>query len=317
MRLLPRAKETEVNVGDVAFRHITGIFSSLAPVLLILFAVTLLVSSIPALRTYGISFVFSRDWNPVEGAGEAYGALPFVFGTLVTSFMALFLAVPLSLGVGIFLSELAPRPLRTPLSLTVELLAAVPSVVYGLFGFFMIRPILLTTVEPWLANTLGFLPLFRGAPIGNDMLLASVVLAIMILPTISSITREVLRAVPSTLREGALALGATPWEVIRFVVLPYAKSGIVGAVILGLGRALGETMAVTMLIGNKPQIAGSLFEPAATMASIIANQYPEAKGMQLHSLTLVGFLLFLLALLLNVFARLLVWKTGRLARGAA
>jgi phosphate transport system permease protein len=307
----------EVNTGDVVFRGVTLTFAGLTVAVLVIVALALACASKQTLGEYGLGFITGTDWNPVEGRDEAYGALPFIWGTLITSLIALIIAVPMSLGIAVFLAELAPAWLQRPTSFIVELLAAVPSVIYGLTGFFVLRPIMISTVEPALGKSLGFLPLFRGAPFGNDVLLASVVLAIMILPTISSVSREVLRAVPNVMREGALALGATRWEMVRTVVLPYAKSGITGAVILGLGRALGETMAVTMLIGNKPQISASVFQPAATMASIIANQYPEAHGRQLSALTEVGLLLFAITLVLNVVARLLVWRVGRLPAGGA
>jgi phosphate transport system permease protein len=305
----------EVNTGDVVFRGVTRTFAAVTVVLVAIVGIALAVSSKDTLSQYGFGFLTSSTWNVVEGH-EAYGALPFVFGTLLTSAIALVIAVPISLGIAIFLAELAPEWLRTPAGFVIELLAAVPSVIYGLWGFFVLRPLMNEHVEPALGKGLGFLPLFQGEPMGSDVLLASVVLAIMILPTISSVSREVLRAVPNAQREGALALGATRWETVRTVVLPFAKSGITGAVILGLGRALGETMAVTMLIGNKPQIKASLFEPAATMASIIANEYPEAHGRQLSALTEVGLLLFALTFLLNGVARVLVWRVGRVAEGA-
>ena len=306
----------EVNVGDTVFRGVSATFAAVTVVVLAVIAIALTSASRETLGAYGLGFLTGTDWNPVEGPHEAYGALPFVWGTLVTSLLALLLAVPVSLGIAIFLAELAPDWLRAPLSFLVELLAAVPSVIYGLWGFFVLRPVMIAHVEPGLGKTFGFLPLFRGAASGNDVLLASVVLAIMVLPTISSVTREVLRAVPNVLREGALALGATRWEMVRTVILPFARSGITGAIILGLGRALGETMAVTMLIGNKAQISASVFEPAATMASVIANQYPEAHGRQLSALTEVGLLLFALTLALNIVARLLVWRVGRVPAGA-
>jgi phosphate transport system permease protein len=300
------------NLGDRLFRGIAATFATIIVVVLLVIAVALTQASRETLSAYGFGFVVGQDWNPVEGANEVYGALPFVWGTLVTSFLALALAVPISVGIAVFIAELAPEWIRTPTGFVVELLAAVPSVIYGLWGFFVLRPVLIEHVDPALSRWLGFLPFFRGAPLGNDVLLASVVLAIMILPTISSVSREILRAVPNTLREAALALGATKWEMIRSVVLPYAKSGLTGAVILGLGRALGETMAVTMLVGNKPSMSLSVFEPAATMASIIANQYPEAQGRQHSALTEIGLLLFALTLVLNILARLLVWRVGRL-----
>jgi phosphate transport system permease protein len=225
-------------------------------------------------------------------------------------------AVPISLGVAIFLSELAPSWLRGPVGFLVELLAAVPSVVYGLWGIFVLAPWLRETVEPLLARTLGFLPIFQGPQHGFGMLAGGIILAIMITPTISSVSREVLRAVPSALREGALGLGATPWESVRVAVLPYARSGLVGATILGLGRALGETMAITMVIGNRAEISASLFAHSYTMASVIANEFTEATGrLYLSSLAEVGLLLFVVTVLLNIVARLLVWRVGRLPEG--
>jgi phosphate transport system permease protein len=305
----------EVNTGDTVFRGVTATFAMATALVLAVVAVALFMASRETIAQDGFGFITSTEWNPALGGGT-FGALPFIFGTLVTSTIALVIAVPISLGIAIFLAELAPDWLRGPASFLVELLAAVPSVIYGLWGFFVLRPVMLSTVEPALGKAFGFLPLFQGPSFGNDILLASMVLAIMILPTISSVSREVLRAVPNVYREGALALGATRWEAIRSVVLPQARSGVTGAVILGLGRALGETMAVTMLIGNKPQIASSLFAPGATMASIIANEYPEAHGRQLSALTEIGLLLFVLTLALNIVARLLVWRTARIPGGA-
>jgi phosphate transport system permease protein len=227
--------------------------------------------------------------------------------------LALLFAVPVSLGVAIFLSELAPSWLRGPVGFLVELLAAVPSVVYGLWGIFALAPWLRETVEPLLGRSLGFLPFFRGPQNGFGMLAGGIILAIMITPTISSVSREVLRAVPSSLREGALGLGATPWEAVRVAVLPLARSGLVGATILGLGRALGETMAITMVIGNRAEISASLFAPSYTMASVIANEFTEATGsLYLSSLAEVGLLLFVVTVLLNILARILVWRVGRM-----
>lgn len=306
----------EVNTGDLVFRSVTASFATVIVVVLVVVALALAGGAKQTLVSDGFKFLTSTDWNPVEGR-ESFGALQFVWGTLLTSVLALVIAVPISLGVAVFLAELAPDWIRTPMSFVVELLAAVPSVIYGLWGLFVLRPIMLSTIEPALAKSLGFIPLFRPSAGGNSVLLASIVLAIMILPTISSVSREVLRAVPNVLREGALALGATRWEMIRTVVIPFARSGISGAVILGLGRALGETMAVTMLIGNnKTKIVTSVLEPASTMASVIANEYPEAHGRQLSALTEIGLLLFALTLVLNVVARLLVWRVGRVPGGA-
>jgi phosphate transport system permease protein len=246
---------------------------------------------------------------------EDFGAAPLVFGTLISSFIALLIAVPLSLGVAIFLSEFAPKAIRQPIAFLIGLLAAIPSVVYGLWGIFVLIPLLRTTLFPLLRDTLGFLPLFQGPIYGPSMLAAGIILAIMIMPYVMSVSREVLLAVPDTQREAALALGATRWEAVITAVLPYARSGIIGAVILGLGRALGETMAVTMLIGNRHEITGSLFAPGYTMAAAIANEFSEAVGdLHLSALAYVAFLLFLVTVVVNALARLLIW---RVARGSA
>jgi phosphate transport system permease protein len=230
--------------------------------------------------------------------------------------LALALSCPIALGVAIFLSELSPHWLRGPVGFLVELLAAVPSVVYGLWGIFALAPLLRESVEPALGSVFGFLPLFQGPHQGFGMLAGGIILAIMILPTIASVSREVLHAVPGTYREAALGLGATRWETIRFAVLPYARSGLVGAVILGLGRALGETMAITMVIGNRAEISASLFAPSYTMASVIANEFTEATDdLYLGALAEIGLLLFAVTLLLNIIARLLVWSVARAPSG--
>jgi phosphate transport system permease protein len=303
----------EANFGDLAFRRITGLFAGSVVVLLVWMAVEMGRASKLSLATFGLGFLTGSDWNPVR---DHYGALPFVFGTVVSSILALCISVPISLGIAIYLSELANPKLKTPMGFLVELLAAVPSVVYGLWGIFALAPWLRDTVEPFLAKTLGFLPLFQGPHQGFGMLAGGIILAIMITPTISSVSREVLRAVPHALREGAIGLGATRWEVVRVAVLPYAKTGLVGAVILGLGRALGETMAITMVIGNRSEIAISLFAPSYTMASVIANEFTEATGeLYLSALAEVGLLLFFVTVALNIFARLLVWRVGKLPEG--
>jgi phosphate transport system permease protein len=299
-------------VGDRVFR---GATTALALVVLLVPAamvVELVLASRKAIAAFGASFLASSTWDPVHGA---FGALPFVWGTVVSSLVALALAVPVSLGVAIFLAELAPHRARGPLAFLVELTAAIPSVVYGFWGLAVLVPLLRDHVEPWLGARLGSLPFFQGPPLGFGMLAAGVVLAIMIVPTVSSIVREVLRAVPATQREAAIGLGATPWDVIRFAVLPSARSGIVGAVLLGLGRALGETMAVTMVIGNRPKIAASLLSPATSMASVLANEFAEADSdLYLSALSEIALLLFGVALLLNLVARALVGATtGRLA----
>lgn len=304
----------EVNVGDFVFRGAASLFAAVVVLVLAAMAVQMWQASRPAIDKFGWDFVWGRDWNPVK---ESFGALPFIYGTLVSSLLALVIAVPISLGVAIFLTELAPPWLRGPVGSLVELLAAVPSVIYGLWGIFALAPFLRTELEPLLAKSLGFLPLFRGPHQGFGLLAGGIILAIMITPTISSVSREVLRAVPASYREGALALGATRWEALRATVLPYARSGIIGAVILGLGRALGETMAITMVIGNRTDISVSLFAPAYTMASVIANEFSEAtRDVYLGALAEIGFLLFVVTLLLNVVARLLVWRVARAPQGA-
>jgi phosphate transport system permease protein len=256
-------------------------------------------------HAFGFKFFVGHDWDPVN---EQFGALPFIFGTLVSSLVALIIAVPLSIGVAVFTTEMCPRSLRGPLSFFVELLAAIPSVVYGLWAIFVLVPILSNYVEPFLGRTLGWTGLFSGAPYGIGMLAAGIILAIMIIPIISSITREVLSVVPQHQREAALALGATRWEMIRIAVLRNARAGIMGGIILGLGRALGETMAVTMVIGNRPEIAKSLFAPGYTMASVLANEFSEATGdVYLSSLIEIGLALFLVTIVVNALARLLVW----------
>ena len=303
----------EVNWGDFVFRRTTALLAALVILALAAMAFEMVRGSSESLSKFGFGFVVSRVWDPVH---DVYGALPFIFGTIASSMLALCFAVPISLGVAIFLSELAPVWLRGPVGFLVELLAAVPSVVYGLWGVFALTPWLRDSVEPFLADHFGFLPLFQGQQHGFGMLAGGIILAIMITPTISSVSREVLRAVPAALREGALGLGATPWEAVRVAVLPYARSGLVGATILGLGRALGETMAITMVIGNRSEISASLFSPSYTMASVIANEFTEATGkLYVSSLAEVGLLLFVVTVLLNIVARLLVWRVGRLPEG--
>lgn len=262
-----------------------------------------------AWHAFGWKFFVGQDWDPVN---DQYGALPFVYGTIVSSVLALVIAVPLSLGVATFITEMAPDWLRGPLSFLTELLAAIPSVIYGLWAIFVLVPILRLYVEPWLARYLGWTGLFEGTPFGIGMFAAGVILAIMIIPIISSITREVMTAVPRQQREAVLALGATRWEMIRVGVLRNARAGIVGGIILGLGRALGETMAVTMVIGNRAEIARSLFAPGYTMASVIANEFSEATGdLYLSALVQVGLALFLVTIIVNILAQVLVWSVTR------
>ena len=268
-------------------------------------------------HAFGFKFFAGSDWDPVS---EKFGALPFIYGTLVSSLLALIMAVPLAVGVAVFTTEMCPTALRGPLSFFVELLAAIPSVIYGLWAMFILVPLLSGHVQPFLAKTLGWTGLFEGPPYGIGMLAAGIILAIMIIPIISSITREVLMVVPQHQREGVLALGATRWEMIRVGVLRNARAGIVGGIILGLGRALGETMAVTMVIGNRPEISKSLFAPGYTMASVLANEFSEATGnVYLSALVEIGLALFLVTIIVNALAQLLVWTVtrGQPARGNA
>jgi phosphate transport system permease protein len=259
-------------------------------------------------HAFGWKFFGTQDWDPVN---DQYGALPFIYGTLVSSLLALILAVPLSLGVAVFTTEMCPKWLRGPISFMVELLAAIPSVIYGLWAIFVLVPILRNYVQPFLAKTLGWTGLFTGPPFGIGMLAAGIILAIMMVPIVSSISREVV-VVPQHQREAALALGATRWEMIRMAVLRNARAGIVGAIILGLGRALGETMAVTMVIGNRPEIAKSLFAPGYTMASVLANEFSEATGdLYLSALIEIGLALFLVTIIVNALARFMVWSVTR------
>jgi phosphate transport system permease protein len=294
--------------GDTAFRVVLTAFALTIPLGFLALVARLTVSSWPTIREFGFRFLVTSTWDPVA---NVYGAAPMIFGTLYSSLIALVLAVPLALGVAIFLTEFAPRPLREPVATLVELLAAIPSVVYGLWGIFVLIPLLRTWVVPPLEAVLGWTPLFSGTFYGNSMLAAGIILAVMILPYISSVSREVLAAVPPSQREAALALGATRWEAVRSAVLPYARSGIVGAVILGLGRALGETMAVVMVVGNRHDLSLSLLNPGTTMAAVIANEFNEAAGLQRAALFEVGLVLFGVTVAVNAFARILVWRVAR------
>jgi len=272
-------------------------------------ALALILGSAASIQKFGLRFIISTDWDP---ANDVYGALPFIYGTVVSSLIALLIAAPLSVGTALYLSETAPEWLSRRVGFMVELLAAIPSVVYGLWGIFVLGPWLRDYVEPVLGEGLGFLPLFTGPRISVSMLCAGVLLAIMVLPYIASVCTDVFRAVPRTQREAALALGATRWEMVQIAVLPYGRSGIIGAIILGLGRALGETIAVAMVIGNRPEISASLFAPSATLASVIANEFAEAtSSLYLSSLMELGLVLLAVGLLLNVAARVLVLNAKR------
>ena len=266
----------------------------------------LIGAALPAIRQFGLSFLWIVRWDPVH---NVFGALTFAYGTLASSLVALVLAVPVSLGVAIYLAEIAPAGVSTALSFVVELLASIPSVILGLWGIFVMAPWLRNVVEPALGRTLGWLPLFSGPPYGIGLLAGGMILAIMLIPIVSSFSREVLKTVPVTQREAAYAIGATRWEVIHRAVLPYGRTGIIGAVILGLGRTLGETMAVTMVIGNRPQISPSLFQPAYTIAAALANEFSEATtDIYVSALIELAMVLFVITLIVNAIARWLVWR---------
>lgn len=297
--------------SDKAYEIVTAACALVVPALVVGIAVAIFVAAWPAFSKLGFSIITSSDWDVAAGH---FGAAPALFGTLVSSAVALIIATPLAIGIAVFLSEFSPLWLRQPIGFLVDLLAAIPSVVYGLWGIFVLIPILRQHVMPFLRDTLhlGATPLFTGPAYGPSMLAAGIILAIMALPYISSVSREVLMAVPRSQREAALALGATRWEMIRDAVIPYAKSGIIGGIMLGLGRALGETMAVTMVIGNRAEISASLFAPGYTMASLIANQFSEATNdLHLSALMAVGAILFVITLIVNAIARWLVWTVSR------
>jgi phosphate transport system permease protein len=293
-------------ISDGIFSNLTRVFALVIIVLLLALVTILLINAWPAITRFGLSFISSTAWDPVK---QVFGALPAIYGTLVTSFIALLIAVPISLGAAIFLTELAPAWLRGPASLIIEMLAAIPSVIIGLWGLFVLVPFVRRPVESWLGGHLGFIPLFQGPPFGVGFLAAGIILAIMIIPIITAVSRDAMKAVPNEQREALFALGATRWETISRAVLPYCRSGLVGGIILGLGRALGETMAVTMVIGNSYKLTASLFSPGATIASKIASEFSEAaSGVPIGSLIELALILFAVTLLVNVGARLMVWR---------
>src|SRR6266511_830966 len=306
--VLRRVLSPTGNTGDAIFRSLLFGASVLLLLLVGAMILALAVESLPSIRHFGFSFITGREWNPVK---SEFGALPFIYRTVVESIIPLLISVPLSLGIAIFLVEQAPPQLARPITFLVELLAAIPSVVYGLWGIFVLAPFLRVHVEPPLQRWFAWLPLFQGSITGIGLLTGGVILAIMVTPIISAVVRDVLAAVPNLQREAALALGATKWETTR-VVLVNGAPGIAGAVILGLGRAIGETMAVTMVIGNRPQISASLFEPSYTIASVIANEFTEAtQDLYLSALVELGLILFLVTFVVNAIARLLVWSVTR------
>ncbi|WP_035348873.1 phosphate ABC transporter permease subunit PstC [Edaphobacter aggregans] len=300
-------------VADSSFAAVMLLCAcSIFVIVLFIFTILVLRSHL-SLAAFGWKFFTTQAWDPVSGD---FGALPFIYGTLVTSLLALAIAVPLALGVAIFLTELCPMPLRAPISFLTELLAAIPSVVYGLWAVFVLVPLMRDMIGPFLVKTLGWSGFFEGPNFGVGILTASLILAIMVLPIISSLTRDIMTAVPNSQREAVLALGATRWEMIRIGVLRNSRIGIVGAIMLGLGRALGETMAVTMVIGNHPEISKSLFAPGYTLASVIANEFSEAtSSLYVSALIEIGLALFLVTIVVNAIARLMVWAVTRGAPG--
>jgi phosphate transport system permease protein len=299
--------------GDEIARLITLLFAASVVLITLLIVYELWQGSVLPRHKFGFAFFRTSVWDP---NADQFGALPFIFGTLVTSAVALLIAVPLGIGAAIFLAELAPARLSDSLEFFIDLLAAVPSVIYGLLGIFIVVPVMRDVVQPFLKNTLGFLPIFKGPAFGIGFLTAGVVLSIMVIPYIISVSREILLSVPRDQREAALALGSTRWESTWKVVVPFARTGIMGSIFLALARALGETMAVTMVIGNTPAIAMSLFSPGDSIASVIANQFTEATGdLYTQSLIELGLVLFLLTFILNGLARVLILVTSQ--RGSA
>ena len=310
------AQPPETRIGsagpiDQVFKGVVTGLSGLVIVILVGLIALLIVDSMPSIQRYGLGFVTSSNWDPVR---EEFGAWPYIYGTIFSSFLALLISTPLAVGAALFLAEYAPPWLRNPVSFVVELLAAIPSIIYGLWGFFVLAPVMRGAVEPFLKSVLSPITvlntLVQGPVLGRDILMAGVILAIMILPTIMSVAREVIMTVPNTQREGMIGLGATKWETITWAVLPYARSGVIAAAMLGLARALGETMAVTMVIGNSSRnVNFSLFTPGYTMASAIANQFREAdKEIYFAAIVNVALVLLVVSGVVNALARLIVWK---------
>lgn len=303
VRVAPRSNKERV--VDASFVRITQVLAIAVATVLILIAIEVAIGALPAIEEFGLPFIWTSAWNPVE---EAYGALPMIYGTLMTSAIALLFALPLGVGTAIFLSEgFLPKAVRTPLTFMVELLAAIPSVVYGLWGIFVLIPFL-KPIGNWLNNNLGWFPLFRSEYIGPGMFPASIILIVMILPIITAISRDSLASLPTNLRQASMGLGATRWTTIFRVLIPAAFSGIVGGAMLALGRAMGETMAVTLLIGNSNNLNISILAPGNTIASLLANQFAEASGMQIAALMYAGLVLFFMTLFVNMAAELIIRK---------
>ncbi len=300
--------------SDKIYRFLLTACAALILVIVVTMLVVIGQGSWLSIKAFGLSFLYGQVWDPIKGE---FGALPFIYGTVVSSIIAVLIATPLSLGVAVFLVEQAPKSIARPIGFLVELLAAIPSVVYGLWAIFVLAPFLRVYIQPPLQTYLGWLPFFEGTPTGIGMFTGGLILAIMITPIITAVVRDILEAVPVTQREAALALGATKWETTK-IVLANASSGIAGAVILGLGRAIGETMAVTMIIGNRPQISASLFEPGYTIASVIANEFTEATGdLYLSALVEMGLILFVVTFVVTALAKLLILSVGRKTQSIA
>lgn len=311
-----REKLRKSITADNLFKLFTGGIALLGVIgLAVLILKELILGSMLSIEAFGLGFLYQSVWDPVF---NDFGALPFIYGTLISSLLAIVIGVPLSLGIAVYLAEIASSKVRAIITPIIELLAAIPSIIIGLWGIFVFAPFMREHIAPPLQNYLGFLPFFKGPAFGLSFLTAGVVLAFMIIPIVSSVSREAILAVPNLQREAALALGATRWEAITIAVLPYARAAIFGAVILGLGRAIGETMAVTMVIGNTPQIVASLLAPGHTMAAVIANEFTEATGdLYLSALIEVGLILFAIAMLVNALARAIIWKFLRVKGGEA
>ncbi len=303
----------QLRLKDAGFRYLTRTAAIMVLLLLGGVIIALVIGAVPALQAFGINFLFEQRWNPVT---EKFGALAPIYGTIVTSLIAMLIAVPIGLMIAMFLTELCPQWLRRPIGTAIELLAGIPSIIYGIWGLFVFAPFLQQTLQPFLIATFGSVPvlstLFEGPPYGIGVLTASLILAIMVLPFITAISRDVFDAVPPVLKEAAYGMGATTWEVVRYVVLPYARVGVIGGVMLGLGRALGETMAVTFVIGNAHKISASLIAPGTTISATIANEFTEAVGdLYTSSLIALGLILFLITFIVLAIARYLLLRIER------
>jgi phosphate transport system permease protein len=309
-----RAKVLDrLRLGDAAFQQVTRAAAIIVLLLLSGVIISLVQGSIPALRTFGFGFLISERWNPVT---EIFGALPAIYGTIITSLIAMLIAVPVGLMIAFFLTELCPQLLRRPIGIAIELLAGIPSIIYGIWGLFVFAPFLQETLQPFLIRTLGNIPgigpVFGGPPYGIGMLTAGLILAIMVLPFVTSISRDVFEAVPPVLKEAAYGLGCTTWEVVRNVVLPYTRVGVIGGIMLGLGRALGETMAVTFVIGNAHHISASLLAPGTTISATIANEFTEAVGdLYTSALIALGLILFVITFIVLAAARYMLLRIER------